>query len=95
MCNTYCMSNEVQFDEEQWSRPSVVGNNEPRGLIGFVIKKGLAKDERQANVILIIFLITIIVITTFLFSFSGSHTTKPSPTVLEIMKTMPIVHQNI
>ena len=67
---------DVQFDGEQWSRAPIGGNDKPKGLIGFVIKNGLAKDERQANIILIIFLVVAVAITIFIFFFSISHTNK-------------------
>ncbi len=44
----------VTFDEETSTQPRVQRSSEPRGLYKLVVKLGLAKDEQQANIALIV-----------------------------------------
>lgn len=56
----------------------------PSGLIGLIMKIGIAKDEQGANVVLIIIGITAIVLTIGFFVFSGqSNIDIPSDTLID------------
>lgn len=44
----------VQFDEEDVNKQLYKGNQVSKGLIGLAMKTGLAKNEAQANIVLII-----------------------------------------
>jgi len=56
----------VEFEEEdQMLQASEAPHFEKKGMIGFVIKHsgGLIKDEKQANLILVVFIIIIVALT--------------------------------
>lgn len=42
---------EISFDEEQVARPSIASG--PSGMAGWMIRKGFAKDEKGASILLI------------------------------------------
>lgn len=44
---------QVEFDSENAFAPRAVSSAEQKGIIGLVIRWGLAKDVRQANYVLI------------------------------------------
>jgi hypothetical protein len=68
---------DVHFDEEsEYNQNSFLSRNtEPKGLIKWVIKLGLAPDEKQANYFLIGFILVCVLVSIFLLIRIGS----PSP----------------
>ncbi len=85
---------DVQFQEDQFSSNlSRFNQPEARGIIGFLIKRGIVRDERHANVVLI-GVIIIAVTVTYFTSFGGSSSPKVPPTYREdispeVLKTLP------
>jgi SNF family Na+-dependent transporter len=61
---------EMQFNEEQTST-RYIKTVESKGITAFLIKKGIAKDIKQANVILIGVIIVMSII--FFISISGGN----------------------
>jgi hypothetical protein len=66
----------VEFDESQYPQNStrrIIGNDtSSEGLTGFLIRKGIAKTESGANVLMIIctiifFSLSFLILTTFVF----------------------------
>lgn len=65
--------NNVQFDEEQYSQTSFKVPK-PSKMAGFLIRVGLAKDEKSANVILIGVIVVMAII--FFISISGGNSSS-------------------
>ena len=58
---------QVDFsDEERIRRESAVGNGTARGLAGWFITRGFAQNEKEANQVLVIVLIGVLVLTAIL-----------------------------
>lgn len=62
---------------------------EPKGISGWLLKKGIAKDTKSANRILIIMLI-VFVVTTFLVLNTSIFTPSPSSSELEQLDAIPV-----
>ena len=54
---------QVDFSEEERMRSDVSGSGTVGGITGWFIGKGFAKDEKQANQVLMIVLICVLVVT--------------------------------
>ena len=54
---------QVDFGEEERMRRDVSGSGTVDSISGWFIRKGFAKDEKQANQVLVIVLIGVLVIT--------------------------------
>lgn len=68
MLNIKKIMDKIVFDEEQKSLSSIrVPMRQYRGLIGLLIRWKIAKNEVQANLILIGAIIVILIITIFIF----------------------------
>lgn len=82
------MSN-VQFEEEQADTARYVKYGQtPTGIIGFLLKRGIVKDENQANYVLIgVIILVICVIVGIAFIPSGSTKTS-HPIDKEAMQRM-------
>jgi hypothetical protein len=79
---------EVTFQEEQGfpaSHPT--SPQKSTGLIGLVLKTGLAKTEKEANVILIIIAVCALAATVFVLM-SGPRSSGPTPEDLQIINDM-------
>lgn len=82
------MSGEVQFEEDDNYTPSsfTPESSEAKGIIGLVIRSGIAKDEKQATYVLLgIMIINVVVISLLLFgggSSSSSNSNSPLPPTL-------------
>lgn len=81
------MSGEVQFEEDDnYTSSSFTGeNSEAKGIIGLVIRTGIAKDEKQATYVLLgIMIINVIIISLLLFGGgnSSSNSNPPLPPTL-------------
>jgi hypothetical protein len=63
------MTDNVSFDEHHTQFRSY---SEPKGMVGFLIKKCGVQDESVANIILVVFAIIIFVIAGFVF-YSALH----------------------
>jgi len=57
----------VQFEDNFKSR-KILGNPVKPGMVGFLVKKGIAKNEKQAGIILITVLITTLLASLFFIS---------------------------
>lgn len=81
------MSGEVQFEEDEnnYSPGSFAGENSgAKGIIGLVIKIGIAKNEQQATYVLLsIMIINIIIISFLVFgnNIFGNNTRSSRSTV--------------
>ena len=77
------MPGEVQFEEDDNSysqSPFTAERTEPKGIIGLVIRAGIAKNEKQATYFLLgIMLLNIIIIAFLLFGGGSSNSSGPSP----------------
>lgn len=79
---------EVSFEEEQGLPTVAVPQfSRAKGLVGLIIKTGLAKTEAQANMVLIIIAVTAFVATVFVLM-SGPRTAAPSAEDQEILNEM-------
>ncbi len=58
------MADNVSFDE---NRTSFRSYSEPKGMVGFLIKKCGVQDESNANIILVVFAIIIFIVAGFVF----------------------------
>ena len=67
---------DIQFQEPQYAQsPSSAG---PSGITGLITRWGLAKDERQAKIVLLIIAVLAVVVAVFTtFSFGGAGAVKP------------------
>lgn len=80
---------DVSFEEEQGlPTAQAVSSSQPsKGLIGLVIKSGIAKTEAQANMVLIGIAVFALIATAFVL-LSGSSTPQPTPEELEALNQM-------
>lgn len=76
---------DVQFDEEQALTRYAAAPQKRGGIIGMLISRGIAKDERTAQLILLVVIAVCVIIMGFVL-FSGGG--KPSP-VLQQGQGMP------
>jgi len=60
----------VQFDEQNFAQMQNSTFGQPKGLSAKLINWGIAKDQKSANVVLIVVLVVTLVLTLFLM-FSG------------------------
>lgn len=67
----------VQFDEEQFTTPTYGFDEEPKGMSGLLMRWGIAKDQSGANIILLILAVVFVILTIFVFAFSGGGS-KPT-----------------
>ena len=75
------MAGEVQFEEDNsYSRPSMGGNEETKGIIGLVMRTGIVKDEKQATYLLLGIMIVNIAIISFLLFGGGNSGGSSVPT---------------
>ena len=69
------MSN-IQFDEGQFRSNQSYQSPDEKGMVGWLIKKGIAKNARTANIILIIFAIICFGFTFYSMSNNLSNTSR-------------------
>jgi len=62
----------VQFDEQNFSQMQNSNFGQPKGISAKLINWGIAKDQKSANVVLIVVLILALVLTLFLIFSTGS-----------------------
>ncbi len=74
------MSN-IQFDEGQFRSNQSYQSPDEKGMVGWLIKKGVAKDAKTANIILVVFAIICFVVTfwTFPKENTGAVTEQVAP----------------
>lgn len=79
---------EVTFEEDD-SLPTsrTIFSRETRGLMGLVIKTGFAKNEKEANVILIIIAVSALIATLFVLM-SGPRSSGPTAEDAQIIQDM-------
>lgn len=68
---------QVQFEDQKWNRPAGRGRAREKGIIGLLIKAGIAKNAAQANIIMIILIVVLCGIS--YFAISSMHHTPPPP----------------
>lgn len=73
------MPDGVQFNEQQISTTPSYYSSEPKGMAGWLVKKGFAKDQKGANVIMLILTALFFGTTLFLIFSGGSSTPPPLP----------------
>jgi hypothetical protein len=66
---------EVRFEEEKFQRPVPMTN---RGIVGWLVRKGIVKDTNQANMLLLGVVLSSMVIV-LLITFLSSTNTQPEP----------------
>lgn len=91
----------VQFDEDNFgkrkysirsSNLGVAQNGAQKGIIGWLIKKGIVKDTVSANVILVIMTVLILIASGYIFRFGTvapgekTPTVEPEPLPLELLE---------
>lgn len=84
----------IKSVQEELLKPKI--NQTPKGskMVEWLVKQGITKDEKQAEYVLLGFVIIAIIISFYLF-FGGKHTQqKPSDALLEQMKQIQINKQN-
>lgn len=78
------MSENVQFDGENYAPAESYYSDAPKGLTGWLVRKGLAKDAASANKILIgIALIALVCAGYFFITSLGGPQGLPEPSPLE------------
>ncbi len=87
------MPNEVIFEKNNSTRTQRLENNSPSGLIGLVVKMGIADNVEKANYVLLGVFVVILVITAVVIIFSGtisfSKPSGPDKATLERMMQPP------
>ncbi len=75
----------IQFDEPTYGTPYRPPQN--RGLVNWLLKKGIAKDKQQAQYILVGVAVVAIVVGLFAFSSGNTNTIQPgvNPATGEIL----------
>lgn len=69
---------QVEFDNEGGAYARRGVSSESKGISGFVIRSGLAKDERQANYVMLGIIVVAIVLAIVIYVFGGVFSTTPS-----------------
>ena len=62
----------VQFEEEQFTSSRLPRTNQPKGITAKLIKLGVAKNEKQAGLIMIGMIVVLLLISWFSISSLGS-----------------------
>lgn len=62
----------VSFEEEQQLASAPIASRAPKGIVGMLIKSGLAKDEKSANTVMLIIVGICIVAAGAVFMLMGS-----------------------
>ncbi len=70
--------NDMQFGDNQFQSNQIYQAPEEKGMVGFLIRKGIAKDAKTANIILLAFAIVCFAITFWTFPRNES---APAPVV--------------
>ncbi|MBU6320965.1 MAG: hypothetical protein KGI78_00695 [Patescibacteria group bacterium] len=68
---------DMQFEEPSYGAPVVDAG--PKGLAGLLIRWGVAKDERQAQVALLVILVVALIGAASLFLFGGAAGSSRPP----------------
>lgn len=77
----------VQFPEEKYKQhPNAQG--EPLGLAKFVIRWGLAKNNAQAQAVLLVFAVVMIIATAAIYLMAPSKETIPDPEINTYIEEM-------
>lgn len=68
----------MQFGDNQFQANQIYQAPEEKGMVGFLIRKGMAKDAKTANIILVIFAIICFALTYLTFP-KSNNTPAPTP----------------
>ena len=84
------MYNGVKFNEENNFKSGSFPSNKKtgRGIVGFVIRTGLAKNAFQANVVIIIFALITFTVSIFLFITVSNNSESVTPQQLEQIRKL-------
>ncbi|MFA6297334.1 MAG: hypothetical protein WC629_02110 [Candidatus Paceibacterota bacterium] len=82
----------LEFEEEQYKSRDILNKGKTPKMVSFLIKKGIVKDEKQANVFLVIIsiiflLVSIFIFAYFVFGIRNPFAKQPSPA--EQFKNLP------
>ncbi len=66
----------VQFDEQNYGQTQYGGFDEPKGISGWLISKGIAKDQRGVNMVLIIVFVLATIVTLAVIIFGRENNTQ-------------------
>lgn len=80
--------NNVQFEEPGFNQ-GFLPNEEVKGMAGFLMRKGWAKDEGVANIILIAVTVACLVIAVIVFSLGSGDVEKIKLEDVSRMKHLP------
>lgn len=85
------MYNGVKFDEENNFRTESFNTfkKAEKGIVGLVIKTGIANDSFQANFILLVFALVVLLISISIFAKGVFSIPTVSPEVLKQLNSMP------
>lgn len=81
--------NDMQFGDSQFQSNQIYQAPDEKGMVGFLIRKGIAKDAKTANIILVVFAIACFAITFWTFP-KNDNTPAPAPVVAE-----PILEEEV
>ena len=73
------MNNQVQFNEPNYGGNPYMRQQGNKGLVGWLISKGYAKDRKQANNILLGVAIGAVLLMIFMWPSSNSYVHVPQP----------------
>lgn len=74
--------NDMQFGDSQFQSNQIYQAPDEKGMVGFLIRKGIAKDAKTANIILVIFALVCFAITFWTFP-RNDNTPAPAAIVAE------------
>ncbi len=74
--------NDMQFGDSQFQSNQIYQAPDEKGMVGFLIRKGIAKDAKTANIILVIFALVCFAITFWTFP-KSDNTPAPAPVIEE------------
>lgn len=80
--------NDMQFGDNQFQSNQIYQAPDEKGMVGFLIRKGIAKDAKTANIILLAFAIVCFAIT--FWTFPRNEEAAPAPVV-----EAPIIEEEV
>lgn len=78
---------EVSFEETRVQSPVLYGQPQEKGLIGWLIKNKIAKDKKQASMILLGVLVVVSIVTVIIWQMS--HKSVAQSTTDPVTRTPP------
>ncbi|MFZ2049208.1 MAG: hypothetical protein WAV25_02860 [Minisyncoccia bacterium] len=81
----------VQFDEEDVNKQLFKRNQASRGLIGLTMKTGLAKNEAQANIVLVVVSVLCLIGIVFVIMMNRSSISKEAAKALKTPEQIKVM----